>query len=133
MEKKYKRTPDIYIIVFIVGLIVVIDSFRIQNFVWLYDGIKFLVALIIALYGLWGLLVPYATIEGKKLRVNSTLFKTKEFDLEKDTHIHFDDRQDTIEINDSKKSQVISTRNIKKHDRGSFKSDLQQYQEEQQE
>jgi len=127
MEKKYRRTPDIYIIVFIVGLIVVVDSFRIENFVWLYDGIKFLIALLVALYGLWGMLIPYAAIEGNKLRINATIFRTKEFDLEKDTTIDFDDRLDTIEIKDSKKSHIVSTRNIRKNARGRFKTDLKEH------
>lgn len=126
MEKKYKRTPDIYIIGLLVGLIVVIDSFRIQHFVWLYDGIKFLVALLIALYGLWGLIVPYATINSNILRINSTVFRTKEFDLAGDTQVTFDEKQDAIEIRDGKKSHVVSTRNIRKKDRGRFKSDVEQ-------
>jgi len=127
MEKKYRRTPDIYVVVFIVGLIVVIDSFRIGNFLWLYDGIKFLLALLVALYGLWGMLVPYATITGNKLRINATIFRTKEFDLEKDTTIDFDESLDTIEIKDTKKSHVVSTRNIGKNARRQFKTDLQEH------
>lgn len=130
MEKKYKRTPDIYILVLIVGLIVVIDSFRIQSFVWLYDGIKFLIALLVALYGLWGLLIPYATIAGNILRINATVFRTKEFNLEKDTTVNFDERLDTIEIRDTKKSHLVSTRNIRKSDRGQFKSDLQKQEQQ---
>ncbi|MBS3775713.1 MAG: hypothetical protein KGY70_11030 [Bacteroidales bacterium] len=127
MEKNYRRTPDIYIIVLIVGLIVVIDSFRIENFAWLYDGIKFLIALLVALYGLWGLLVPYAALTGNKLRINATIFKTKEFDLEKDTTIDFDQRLDTIEIKDTHKSHLVSTRNISKNARGQFKTDLKEH------
>lgn len=130
MEKKYRRTPDIYILVLIVGLIVVIDSFRIDYFVWLYDGIKFLIALLVALYGLWGMLVPYADLTGNKLRINATIFRTKEFDLEKDTTVNFDERLDTIEIKDAKKSHVVSTRNIRKSDRGQFKTDLQEQKHE---
>ncbi|MBS3776975.1 MAG: hypothetical protein KGY70_17385 [Bacteroidales bacterium] len=130
MEKKYRRTPDIYILVLIVGLIVVIDSFRIENFVWLYDGIKFLIALLVALYGLWGMLVPYAALTGNKLRINATIFRTKEFELEKNTTVNFDERLDTIEIRDTQKSHVVSTRNIKKSDRGQFKTDLQEQKQE---
>jgi hypothetical protein len=129
MEKKYRRTPDIYIIVLIVGLIVVIDSFRIQNFVWLYDGIKFLVALLVALYGLWGLLMPYATISNGKLRINATVLRTREFDMD-DTRVEFDERQDIIEIFDQKKTQVVKTRNIRSQDRARFKNDLNQYRKE---
>ena len=130
MEKKYRRTPDIYIIVLLVGLIVVIDSFRIQQFIWLYDGIKFLAALLIALYGLWGLLVPYATLSDNKLRINATVFRTKEFDLTKDTSSDFDEGQDTIEIRDKKKSHVVKTRNLRSKDRGNFKTDLKKGTEE---
>jgi len=138
MEKNYRRTSDIYIIIFIVGLIVVIDSFRIENFAWLYDGLKFLIALLVALYGLWGILVPYAALTGNKLRINATIFKTKEFDLEKDTTVNFDERLDNIEIRDNQKSHLVSTRNINKNARGRFKTDLRQHtqgkkQEEQQE
>ena len=123
MEKKYRRTPDIYTFILIVGLIVVIDSFRIQNFVWLYDGIKFLVALIVALYGLWGLITPIATLAGQHLRVNATVFKTKDFDLNA-ASADFDERQDIIEVKDQKKSHSIKTRNIRSRDRTQFKSDL---------
>jgi hypothetical protein len=129
MEKKYKRTPDIYIIVLIVGLVVVIDSFRIQNFVWLYDGIKFLVALLVALYGLWGLLMPYATISDGKLRINATVLRTREFDVD-DTRVEFDERQDVIEISDHKKTQLVKTRNIRSQDRARFKNDLNQLSKE---
>jgi len=126
MEKKYRRTPDIYIIVLIVGLIVVIDSFRIQNFIWLYDGIKFLIALLVALYGLWGLLMPYATISEGKLRVNATVLRTREFDMD-ETKVEFDERQDIIEIFDNKKTQLVKTRNIKSQDRAKFKNDLEEF------
>ena len=129
MEKKYKRTPDIYIIVLVVGLIVVIDSFRIQQFLWIYDGIKFLAALLVALYGLWGLLVPYATLSDNKLRINSTVFRTREFNLA-DTTTDFDDRQDTIEIKDNKKTHTVKSRNIRSKDRGKFKNDLQKTHQE---
>jgi len=129
MEKVYKRTPDIYIIGLIVGLIVVIDSFRIQNFVWLYDGIKFLVALLIALYGLWGLLMPYATISDRKLRINATVLKTREFDLDS-TQVEFDERQDVIEIFDHKKTHLVKTRNIRSQDRSRFKNDLEEFRKE---
>lgn len=129
MEKKYKRTSDIYIIILIVGLIVVIDSFRIQNFVWLYDGIKFLVALLVALYGLWGLLMPYATMVDGKLRINATVFRTREFDLDS-TKVEFDERQDIIEIFDQKRTQVVKTRNIRSQDRARFKNDLNQFTKE---
>jgi len=129
MEKKYRRTSDIYIIILIVGLIVVIDSFRIQNFVWLYDGIKFLVALLVALYGLWGLLMPYATMVNGKLRINATVFRTREFDLDS-TKVEFDERQDIIEIFDQKRTQVVKTRNIRSQDRARFKNDLNQFTKE---
>ncbi len=125
MEKKYRRTRDIYVLILIVGMIIVIDSFRLDPFIWLYDGIKFLIALLVALYGLWGILIPYATLTEKKLQINATILKTKIFDLAQETTITFNDREDTIEISDNKKSHLISTRNIKKSDRSKLKNDLQ--------
>jgi|GEM_PF-2285716 len=127
MERKYNRTMDIYIILLIVGLIVVIDTFRLQNFLWLYDGIKFLIALLVMLLGLWGLFVPYAIITDNRLKINSTVFKIKEFDLTQVTSIKFDDNQDQIEIKDKNNSHSIKLRSVRKKDRAALKADLGNY------
>ncbi|MCF8335742.1 MAG: hypothetical protein K9H65_03980 [Bacteroidales bacterium] len=133
MERKYNRTTDIYIILLIVGLIVVIDTFRLQNFLWLYDGIKFLIALLVTLLGLWGLFVPYAIITDNKLKINSTVVKIKEFDLNQVTHIEFDDTKDQIQIKDQNNSHAIKLRSIRKKDRSALKSDLKNYKSKEQE
>jgi hypothetical protein len=127
MERKYNRTMDIYIILLLVGLIVVIDTFRLQNFLWLYDGIKFLIALLVMLLGLWGLFVPYAIITDNRLKINSTVFKIKEFDLTQVTSMEFDDKQDQIEIKDPNNSHSIKLRSILKKDRAALKADLGNY------
>jgi len=133
MERKYNRTTDIYTILLIVGLIVVIDTFRLQNFVWLYDGIKFLIALLVMLLGLWGLFVPYAIITDNRLKINSTVFKIKEFDLTQVTQIEFNDNKDQIEIKDQNNSHSIKLRSIRKKDRAALKTDIESYQSQGQE
>jgi len=133
MERKYNRTTDIYIILLIVGLIVVIDTFRLQNFLWLYDGIKFLIALLVMLLGLWGLFVPYAIITDDRLKINSTALKIKEFDLNQVSQIKFDDTTDQIEIKDQNKSHSIKLRSIRKKDRAALKTDLKSYKSQAQE
>ncbi len=132
MERKYNRTMDIYIILLLVGLIVVIDTFRLQNFLWLYDGIKFLIALLVMLLGLWGLFVPYAIITDNRLKINSTVFKIKEFDLTQVTSIEFNDAQDQIEIKGQNNSHSIKLRSIRKKDRAALKEDLKNYKKESQ-
>lgn len=127
MERKYNRTTDIYIILLIVGLIVVIDTFRLQTFLWLYDGIKFLIALLVMLLGLWGLFVPYAIIADDRLKINSTVLKIKEFDLNQVSQIEFDDTTDQIEIKDQNTSHSIKLRSIRKKDRAALKTDLKNY------
>lgn len=127
MERKYNRTTDIYTILLIVGLIVVIDTFRLQNFLWLYDGIKFLAALLVMLLGLWGLFVPYAIITENRLKINSTVFKIKEFDLKQVNQIEFDDDKDQIVIKDQNNSHSIKLRSIKKTDRAALKTDLKDF------
>ena len=127
MERKYNRTTDIYTILLIVGLIVVIDTFRLQNFLWLYDGIKFLAALLVMLLGLWGLFVPYAIITENRLKINSTVFKIKEFDLKQVSQIEFDDDKDQIVIKDQNNSHSIKLRSIKKTDRAALKTDLKDF------
>ncbi|KXB07853.1 hypothetical protein AKJ55_01805 [candidate division MSBL1 archaeon SCGC-AAA382M17] len=133
MERKYNRTTDIYIILLIVGLVVVIDTFRLQNFIWLYDGIKFLIALLVMLLGLWGLFVPYAIITDNTLKINSTIFKIKEFDLNQVTNIEFDDTKDQIHIKDQDNSHSIKLRSIKKKDRAALKTDLNDFKSKEQE
>ena len=133
MERKYNRTTDIYTILLIVGLIVVIDTFRLQNFIWLYDGIKFLIALLVMLLGLWGLFVPYAIITDNRLKINSTVFKIKEFDLTQVTQIEFNDNKDQIEIKDQNNSHSIKLRSIRKKDRAALKTDIESYQSQGQE
>jgi len=133
MERKYNRTTDIYTILLIVGLIVVIDTFRLQNFIWLYDGIKFLIALLVMLLGLWGLFVPYAIITDNRLKINSTVFKIKEFDLTQVTEIEFNDNKDQIEIKDQNNSHSIKLRSIRKKDRAALKTDIESYQSQGQE
>ncbi|MBS3771263.1 MAG: EbsA family protein [Bacteroidales bacterium] len=133
MERKYNRTTDIYTILLIVGLIVVIDTFRLQNFIWLYDGIKFLIALLVMLLGLWGLFVPYAIITDNRLKINSTVFKIKEFDLTQVTQIEFNDNKDQIEIKDQNNSHSIKLRSIRKKDRAALKTDIESYQSQEQE
>jgi hypothetical protein len=129
MEKKYSRTPDIYILLLIVGLIIIIDTFRLQNFLWLYDGIKFLLALLVTLLGVWGLFVPYAILSGNQLKINSTVFKIKEFDLTEVIRIAYDDTKDQIEIQDPKDKHFIKLRSIRKKDRATLKEDLRAYNE----
>ncbi|MGM0531471.1 MAG: hypothetical protein ACQER7_08975 [Bacteroidota bacterium] len=133
MERKYNRTTDIYTILLLVGLIVVIDTFRLQNFLWLYDGIKFLIALLVMLLGLWGLFVPYAIITDNRLKINSTALKIKEFDLTQVTQIEFDDTKDEIEIKDQNNSHSIKLRSIRKKDRAALKTDLESYKSQGQE
>ncbi|MFP4620717.1 MAG: hypothetical protein ACLFM7_05365 [Bacteroidales bacterium] len=133
MERKYSRTTDIYLILLIVGLIVVIDTFRLQNFFWLYDGIKFLIALLVVLLGLWGLFVPYAIITDDRLKINSTIVKIKEFDLNKVINIEFDDAKDQIEIQDKNNSHSIKLRSIRKKDRAALKTDLKNHKSQGQE
>lgn len=129
MDKKYNRTSDIYILLLIVGLIIVIDTFRLQNFLWLYDGIKFLLALLVTLFGLWGIFVPYAVISENTLKINASVFKIKEFKLDQLTLIEFNDPKDQIDIEGPNKKQSIRLRSVRRKDRATLKSDLRDIKE----
>jgi hypothetical protein len=124
MDKTYARNRDIYMVITILGLILVINTIRIQNYIWLYDGIVLGISIIAILIGIWGILVPYVKIKNETIRIQPSMMKyfvVKQKDIKE---WYVDNANFIIELRTADKTYEIKLKNVRKRDRKKLKEDL---------
>jgi hypothetical protein len=126
MEKKYRRSIDLYIAIFIIGIVIIIDVFRVPTFIWLYDGIKLLLALIAIVVGGWAILTPYARISENSLYLYNVVLQKKSIPIDTIGDVKLINVQNKIEIKTGTKTHVIRLKNVRKKDREALRSDLKE-------
>jgi len=125
MEKSFKRKSNIHIIIAILGLILLINIIRIQNYLWILDGPILIVSIVALLVGVWGILVPYVKIDEKQIRVFVSLLKYHAINIGDIKEFYVNDTKQTIEIRTSNNTYEIKLNNIKKSERQQLKDEVE--------
>ena len=125
MEKSFKRKSNIHIIIAILGLILLINVIRIQNYLWILDGPVLIVSIIAILVGIWGILVPYVKIDEKQVRIFASLLKNHNIGIGEIKEYYVNETNQTIELRTSNNSYEIKLKNIKKHERQQLKDEIE--------
>lgn len=125
MEKSFKRKSNIHIIIAILGLILIINTIRIQNYLWLFDGIVLVVSIIALGIGIWGLLVPYVKIDENYIRIYPSIMKNSFVKIGQIKEFYADDSNNTIELRTEDKTYEINLKNIHKSDRETLKQEIE--------
>ncbi len=126
MEKKYRRTIDFYLGILIIGIIIIIDVFRVPTFIWLYDGIKLLVSVIAVIIGAWAVFTPYAVITDNTLKLYNSILQTRKIKIASIDDVKLINVQHRIEIKAGTKTYIIKLINVRKKDRENLRTDLKQ-------
>jgi len=125
MDKSFKRRNNIHIIIGILGLILIINIIRIQNYIWLFDGIVLIVSLIALFVGGWGILVPYVRITETHIKIYSSAFKTYNVAINDIKEFYTDEANHVVELRTDKKNYQINLRNVQKQQREQLKDEVE--------
>ena len=125
MDKSFKRKNNIHIIIGILGLILIINIIRIQNYIWLFDGIVLIVSLIALFVGGWGILVPYVRISETHIKINSSAFKTYNVAINDIKEFYTDEANHVVELRTDKKNYQINLKNVQKQQREQLKDEIE--------
>lgn len=125
MEKSFKRKSNIHIIIAILGLILLINIIRIQNYIWILDGPILIVSIIALLVGVWGVLVPYVKIDENQIRVFASLLKYHNIKIGEIKEFYVNDKNQTIEIRTTDNTYEIKLKNISKSERQQLKDEVE--------
>jgi hypothetical protein len=126
MEKKYRRTIDFYLGILVIGIIIIIDVFRVPTFIWLYDGIKLLVSIVAVIIGAWAVFTPYAVITDNMLKLHNSILQTRNIKIASIDDVKLINVQHRIEIKAGTKNYTIKLNNVRKKDREELRTDLKQ-------
>ncbi len=125
MDKTFKRRNNIHIIIGVLGLILIINIIRIQNYLWLFDGIVLIVALIAIFVGGWGILVPYVKITETHIKILSSAFKSYNVAINDIKEYYADDANHVIELRTDHKNYQINLRNVQSQQRQQLKDEIE--------
>ncbi|MGM0496403.1 MAG: hypothetical protein ACQESJ_00645 [Bacteroidota bacterium] len=125
MEKSFKRKSNIHIIIAILGLILLINIIRIQNYLWILDGPVLIVSIIAVLVGGWGILVPYIKIDEKQIKIFTSIIKIHNVGVGEIKEFYVNDKNQTIEIRTADKTYEIKLKNVKESERQQLKDEIE--------
>lgn len=74
----------------LLGIVLVLGMFRIQNFSLLYDGIKIAIAFMLIFSGIWCLATPLVSIQGNIIRIKEFILLKKTYDISSVKGIGYD-------------------------------------------
>jgi hypothetical protein len=126
MQNKYRRSVDIYLGILIIGIIIIIDVFRVPTFIWLYDGIKLLLSIVAIIIGGWAVFTPYAVITEDTLKLFNSVLQTKKIEISKIDDVKLINVQNKIDVKVGNKTHEIKLKSVRKKDREALRTDLKE-------
>jgi hypothetical protein len=90
MNKNYSRNNLIGISQLLLGIVLMLGMFRVQNFILIYDGVKIGAGVLLIFSGIWCLTTPLVRIRGNIIKIRETIFVGKSYDISLVKEIGYD-------------------------------------------